>query len=418
MPIIYSLSRKSVGGYAEVHVRFYNGRACDLRAKTRVYVPVNNWNADEGRCNISRRYETPENVKARAAQAELDELAQRITDGYAAAGGSVDKEWLQKLIDRESDEKPLYDIIEHYCDVKNLSTRTRYKLRALGKHLLLFEKSTRRKLYAHTITTQDLEALVRYFRSVSLGQNALASRMRQIRALVYFVGRPYPNPFNNFTMPQEVYADPFFLTEKERDAIATCDGLSIQLQAQRDIFVFQCHTGCRVSDLYSLTGANVKNGWLVYSPKKTERETGRIVELPLSSVALTLLERYKGVDLHGRLFPFVSEKQYNADIREILCSAGISRIVMWRDPSSGQTYPRPLFSVASSHLARRTFAQIAYARTGDKRLVASMTGHTENSKAFSRYSEVTRDMKLAALGLKEKDPTSPDVEPSVKTKVL
>lgn len=58
------------------------------------------------------------------------------------------------------------------------------------------------------------------------------------------------------------------------------------------------------------------------------------------------------------------------------------------------------------------------ARTGDKRLVASMTGHTENSKAFSRYSEVTRDMKLAALGLKEKDPTSPDVEPSVKTKIL
>ena len=401
MPIIFNLSCKDVGGYAEVLVRFYCGRACDLRAKTRIYVPVNNWNAREGRCNISRRYETPENVKARAAQVELDDLAQRIIEGYASAGGQVDKEWLQKLIDRESEEKPLADIIETYCDTKGLAMRSRYKLRALGNHLRMFERTTRRKLDAHAITRSDLDALVRYFRSVGLGQNALASRMRQIRALVYFGGRPYPNPFDGFTMPQEVYADPFFLTEQERDAIAACEGLTLPLQTQRDIFIFQCHTGCRVSDLYALTSANVKDGWLVYSPQKTERETGRIVELPLSPTALALLERYNGVDLRGRLFPFVSEKQYNADIREILCAAGVSRVIMWRDPVSGQTYPRPLFSVASSHLARRTFAQIAYARTGDKRLVASMTGHAENSKAFSRYSEVTREMKRAALDIKE-----------------
>lgn len=400
MPIIYTLSRKNIGGLSEVHVRFYNGRGCDLRARSRIFVPRAVWNADEGRCNISRKYESAENIQAREAQQELDNLATRITQAYACAGGLINKEWLQKTIDREGEEKPLADIIEHYCDMRNVSIRSRYKLRALRKHILLFEKSTRRKLYAHQITQNDLNSLVRYFRTIGLGQNALASRMRQIRALVYFGGRPYPNPFDGWTMPQEVYADPFFLTEEERDAVAACEGLPISLRTQRDIFIFQCHVGCRVSDLYAFTQANIRDKWLTYSPQKTVRGTGRVVDVPLSDTALRILNEYKGRDLRGRLFPFVSEKQYNADIREILCAAGITRPVMWRDPATGETYPRPLFSVASSHLARRTFAQIAYARTGDRRLVASMTGHAEDSKAFNRYSEITREMKKAALLIK------------------
>lgn len=46
---------------------------------------------------------------------------------------------------------------------------------------------------------------------------------------------------------------------------------------------------------------------------------------------------------------------------------------------------------------RKTFTQIAYTATGDKRLVANMTGHSEHSEAFNRYSEVTRDIKAKTL---------------------
>lgn len=408
MPVLYSISRRDIGGYSEVHVRFYNGRACDLRARTRIFVPVGCWNTEEGRCNISRRYETPENIKARNAQAKLDDLAQRIIDAYADAGGRVSREWLQKVIDNDTEELPLAETIEHYCDVKNAAPSSRRKLRSLGMHIIRFEKKAHKRLYAHSITRDDLDAFLHHLRSTgTLGQNAIASRLRQLRALVYFGGRPYPNPFEDYKMPQEVYGDPIFLTAEERDEIAACEALSKTQRIQRDIFVFQCYTGCRVSDLYALRYDNIRDGWLVYQPKKTARETGRTVELPLAPIALALVERYKGVDLRGRLFPFVNEVQYNSDIKEILCAAGITRTVMWRDPISGEAYPRPLFSVASSHLARRTFTQILYERTGDKRLVASMTGHDENSRAFNRYSGITREMKRRALGV-EKSPRPHD----------
>ena len=200
-------------------------------------------------------------------------------------------------------------------------------------------------------------------------------------------------------MPQEVYADPFFLTQEERDRVATYPELTTAKAVQRDIFIFQCHTGCRVSDLYALTENNIKDGWLVYSPQKTSRDSGRVVEVPLSQTAQDIVARYHGVDLQGRLFPFIADIHYNRAIREVLRAVGIDRPIMWRNPKTGQSKPRPLYEVASSHLARRTFSQIAYASTSDKRLVASMTGHSENSRAFNRYSEITRDMKRQALGI-------------------
>lgn len=400
MPIVYTLSRKVEGGMSEVHIRFYNGRSCDLRARTRIFVPVCAWNASEGRCNISRRYETPENIKARSAQRDLDELAERVIAQYATSGGMVSREWLQKLIDGSLEEQPLVNRIDEYCDVKNIAPRSRYKLHALRKHLLRFEEYQKKRIYAHTLTREELDGIVRYLRKVAnLGQNTLATRLRQIRALVYWAGRPYPNPFENYTMPQEVYADPNFLTIEERDRIAAYNGLTAAKKMQRDIFIFQCYTGCRVSDLYALTYANIKDGWLVYTPQKTAREKAMTIEVPLAPAALAIVERYKGVDKKNRILPFVSDIKYNCAIKAILKAAGIDRPVMWRNPKTGEVKPRPLYEIASSHLARRTFAQIAYSSTGDKRLTASMTGHSENSRAFNRYSEVTRDMKRKALGL-------------------
>ena len=397
MPVIYTLSRKRVGTQAEVHVRFYNGRSCDLRARTRVYVPASTWNADEGRCNISRRYESAENVQARKAQQQLDDLAQRIEKAYGAAGGQVTKEWLQKTIDGSVDQKPIHDIIDEYCDARNVAPRSRYKLHALNKHIVRYEQKTRRTLYAYNITLDDLYSLAHYLRTVAnLGQNALATRFKQLRALIYWAGKPYPNPFDEFSMPQEIYGDPTFLTKEERDTIASFDGLTKAKAVQRDIFIFQCYAGCRVSDLYALTPANIRDGWLIYSPQKTSRERPITVEVPLAPAALAIVERYHGLDLRGRLLPFISDIKYNVAIRDVLRAAGITRPVLIRNPRTGVMETHPLCEVASSHLARRTFTQMAYAVNGDQRVVSTMTGHAPNSRAFARYSEVTRERKKKA----------------------
>ena len=54
----------------------------------------------------------------------------------------------------------------------------------------------------------------------------------------------------------EVYGTPYYITIEERDQIANFDmSANPSLEIQRDIFIFQCHIGCRVSDLMAMTPA-------------------------------------------------------------------------------------------------------------------------------------------------------------------
>jgi integrase len=69
---------------------------------------------------------------------------------------------------------------------------------------------------------------------------------------------------------------------------------TVSLEAQRDIFIFQCLTGCRVSDLLAMTHDSIINGAIEYMPQKTAGERPQVVRVPLNTRALALVEKYKG----------------------------------------------------------------------------------------------------------------------------
>ena len=54
-----------------------------------------------------------------------------------------------------------------------------------------------------------------------------------------------------------------------------------------------------------------------------------------------------------------------------------------------------------NHMARRTFIGNIYKKVKDPNLVASLTGHTEGSKAFSRYRDIDTEMKRELVGMLE-----------------
>ena len=395
--VYYYLSAQVVNNRAEVRVRF-TATGVNRRAATGILAPVELWNADEGRLSISKRYETPLTAEARKTQAKLDELADRILSAYYTNKTACnDAKWLENIIAPPTDENaPTWQEIEPYCDAKNVAPATRRKLRAMGTHLRAYGKKYT-ELYTRTLTARELERFFGFLiREEGMSQNAAACRLRQLRTVVYW-HKPFPNPFDDFVIPASVYGDPIYLTKDERDFVGEYNGLTTAQERQRDIFIFQCHTGCRVQDLLSLTYANIRDGWLVYVPKKTTRYEPRTVEVPLTAKAQAIIERYKGVDVRGRLLPFLSPQKYNEAIQRVLRACAIVRPVMVFNPKTFETRPVPLCEVATSHTARKTFIQIAYAATGDKRLVASMSGHSENSQAFNRYSEISRDMKQTAL---------------------
>ena len=60
---------------------------------------------------------------------------------------------------------------------------------------------------------------------------------------------------------------------------------------------------------------------------------------------------------------------------------------------------KPMCDVATSHTARKTFIGNLYKKVKDPALVASLSGHTDGSRAFARYREIDMEMKQELVGL-------------------
>lgn len=198
-------------------------------------------------------------------------------------------------------------------------------------------------------------------------------------------------PFKGWIMQNEKYeTTPYFLTVEERNALADYDLSAYpSLEAQRDIFVFQCLVGCRVGDLLKFREDNIVNGILSYIPSKTRGNSEPVQPIvPLNERALALVVKYKGKDKHGRLFPFISAQKYNEAIKQALTMCGITRNVIVVNPTNGKEEKRPLNEIASSHMARRTFVGNLYFKVKDPNLIGKMSGHVEGSTAFARYRDI------------------------------
>ena len=219
-------------------------------------------------------------------------------------------------------------------------------------------------------------------------------------------------PFDGVEIPAEKYGTPIILTIEERNKIADFDlTAKPHLERQRDVFIFQCLIGCRVGDLLKMTpdnlGEDEDGKYLHYIPRKTKDENPVTAEVPLNDRAVTILNKYRNMDItpyktKGNprpLLPFISAEKYNEDIKEIFKLCGIDRMVTVLDSVTGEQTQKPLYEVASSHLARRTFIGLLYNQVQDPNLIGSMSGHVEDSRAFSRYRKIERDTKKKVVDL-------------------
>lgn len=258
------------------------------------------------------------------------------------------------------------------------------------------------------------------FRVGERGQHSVDLKLKQIKSFFKNVcnERKMANPFDGFKIKSYEYAEPYLLTKEERDRLASCPMPSECLTVVRDIFIFQCYCGARVSDLTKLTKANLNGNELSYIPHKTAKDSTRTPHVPLTDYPMSLIKKYDGVDKQGRLFPFISDQKYNKYIKECFTVAGLTRNVNTKDTRTGVPTMRPLNEIASSHLARRTFVGLMYAGNISLEVIGTMSGHTEDSREISRYYNVTQKQRQTAAKALESDKSNTDSIVEQLAKVL
>lgn len=236
------------------------------------------------------------------------------------------------------------------------------------------------------------------------GMNYVSDMMIRLRSFYVWLsdnGYVTNDPFKQYKIGEIVYGTPIYISTDERKQLAEADmGDDKQLETQRDIFVFQCMIGCRVSDLYKMTYANIIGDSIEYVPRKTRDDRAVTVSVPLIPAARELIRKYLD---EGRqmLFPYISEQKYNKYIKEAFRKAGITRMVTTIDQRTRQNIQVPICDIASSHMARRTFIGNVYKSVKDPAIVGSMSGHKDGSKAFARYREIDMDIKRDAISALE-----------------
>ena len=360
---------------------------------------------------------------------------------------------------RSKRQESIYELAEEYLEKKRFSYDHTKAFRVLVRDLARYEafrKKVLQERFAWNIdkmTRKDIEDFEEYLRNEKTlsekypkqfesiledypveinvvhtftklqdrGDNTIVKLKKKFKAFMqwlYETERTTNRPFDGIKIGVEKYGNPIYITKEERNVLAeanipvlyeqleeddkkACSKLPLStLETQRDIFVFQCLVGCRVGDLMNLTPQNITNGILEYVPSKTSDEDAPVKpRVPLNPCALKLVEKYKGVDEHGRLFPFISSQKYNVAIKAIFLICGITRIVQVRNSTTGETEMKRICDVASSHMARRTFVGAAYKVVRDPNIIGKMSGHVEGSRAFNRYRHIDDDILKETISL-------------------
>ena len=440
----YSLSKKAdkATGKHEILARFVVGSRINQRAKTGVYAPADYWNDSSQAVDIpswrmmnAERKELVETLNG--INTRLQGMRAAVMESFIQAGAGkkpLPADWLTSTIDRynhpelfEDKPKALYlsDGFEDYLQHNKISSQRDKNTRVVLRSLLRFEAYTGSQLELDTLTADDIRAFEGYIRREaeiveqhpellkicpesrnieSRSENTIIGRLKILRAVVLWNvanGHTDNNPFSRFSIGECVYGTPYYITIQERERLFHTDLSSQpQLAIQRDIFVFQCLVGCRVSDLLKLTRSNLINGAIEYIPQKTKDERPATVRVPLNRTAAGIVEKYAD-ESRAALLPFVSAQKYNQAIKRIFLAARLTRPVTVLDPLTRQEVQRPLNEIASSHLARRTFVGNLYKQVKDPNLIAKLSGHTEGSRAFARYRDIDEEMRKDLVNLLE-----------------
>lgn len=428
----------------EVNIRFRlsDGRNVQLFHKSKLMVNPTLWDEKREQYKAKSVIKTEDRILLDSAIAERKKLLLSIYNNASDLTSEKLEQAIDKHLHPEKYQRPgddFFSTMEIYLQKKKLSQmRVRdffVLIRALKRYELFASAYEKKefKLEISEVTNETIEDFESFLRNehtlyneypeiyeaipltmntrhkapkpLARGNNTISSTLKRLRSFFRWCteqGITNNQPFIKYKITSEKYGTPYYLTLEERNHIAEFDlSQHPQLAIQRDIFIFQCLIGCRISDLLNMTEQNIINDAIEYIPHKTKDDRPIIVRVPLNERAKILIEKYKGADGKGKLFPFISAQKYNEDIKEIFRLCGVIRSVTVINPTTGEEEKYPINEVASSHMARRTFIGNLYKKVKDPNLVGSLSGHKEGSKAFSRYREIDDDIKKELVNMIE-----------------
>ncbi len=260
-------------------------------------------------------------------------------------------------------------------------TANRYKLTKLRLQEFLKMEYHLSDIPVFELTPIFVEKFFLFLRNThSCSNNTALKFIQRFRAVFYYIkdtGADIKiNPFGSFRFrTTKVVRE--VLSQEEIDVIYRKEFLTERLSLVRDMFIFMCYSGLSYIDVARLTEDSVKTAfdghkWIMIQRQKTSVPSNiRLLEIPRE-----IIEKYRGQQINGKLFPICSNQKMNEYLKEIATICGINKCV-------------------TCHVARHTFGTTVTLANGVPiETVSKMLGHTD-IKTTQIYAKIV-DQKLSS----------------------
>ena len=292
-----------------------------------------------------------------------------------------------------------FDDFVRVCGRQNDWTHSTFeKFAAVKNHL----KNFRSELSFDFFDEEGLTEYVQYLREVREMRNSTIGK--QLSFLKWFLrwsfkqGMHSNNAYDTFKPKlKDTQKKIIFLTWEELNRLREfrIPPTKQALERMRDVFLFQCFTGLRYSDVFNLRRSDIKGDHI----KVTTVKTSDSLIIELNDHSRAILEKYKDVEFENdKALPVITNQKMNDYLKELAELAEINEPVR-------QTYYKgneridevtPKYALLGTHAGRRTFICNALALGIPPQVVMKWTGHSDY-KAMKPYIDIADDIKANAM---------------------
>ena len=329
---------------------------------------------------------------------EIMPTPEQIKEAFNALHKPIEEE----IKPRKSTPNAFYKVFDEFvrdCGQQNDWTDSTYeKFAAVKNHLMNFRDG----LTFDFFDEKGLNDYVTYLRDVKEMRNSTIGK--QLSFLKWFLRWAFKkdvhqnNAYDSYKPKlKSTQKKIIFLTWEELNKLREFEipAAKQALDRVRDVFLFQCFTGLRYSDVFNLRRSDIKGDHIEVTTVKTSDSL--IIELNKHSKAI--LDKYKDVAFEDdKVLPVITNQKMNDYLKELAELAGIDEPVR-------QTYYRgneridevtPKYALLGTHAGRRTFICNALALGIPPQVVMKWTGHSDY-KAMKPYIDIADDIKANSM---------------------
>lgn len=393
--------------YVEVSVSKLGEKKKTVRIPTNIKVNVANWSA---KSQSLIRGKGQDYYKINQMLLLQKQLVMEIIAELSQKGKFQLAEIKQRYLEKTS---PIiigfFDIYEEFLTLKDQSmSRNGVKdFKTLKTHLLGFEKSRKSKIIFSEIDSHFFENFEIYLSKLKISEKkkgdeevktksfADSTILKNLQTLRVFLNSQHERGF-----PINMTYKKFKIRSKPQPALITLEPDEFRLllakldnerlEKVRQLFVLQCVTGLRFSDVIKIRKSHIRNNTLFLNSTKTRQK----LQIPLNINSLEILSECN----FDTSSISISNQKYNEYIKELCKLVNINQSIMKITYRGNKEVQESLekHEIMTSHHGRRFFITQNLINGVRPEVIMSMTGHVD-FRSFKKYVAVTDQTRVNAM---------------------